>query len=184
MDLSSLGHQAEGLPRRERGIAALLVAWLLEPGSHLDNSEEGAERQGRYADAWLRAWRAIGADDEAVASLIERELSDRDELGGDEEPEGPASFALDFLVAILYAVRAYVGDSVENLYWTFSRADGSLEFLVNEISDPLPLIGLEGLIMSALETLRSGPDVDEIERFRHAVTDASDHLRRSVLDSL
>lgn len=150
--------EARGLPAASLGVLGLVVAELLDPLLSLDQSPAGRDRSEACRGLWRSA--VDDAGNLAASCAVRNLIAQDSELHQRKEPAGPAAYRVDYLAALLYAVRSFTENSVDDLIWCIQRVTDSLGFLADEISrDPLP--AFDDHITAIIRDLRLARSVDK-----------------------
>jgi hypothetical protein len=83
------------------------VLWLVAPLLSLDASDSGHEGALQANRLWDQAWDAVLNHDQSLVSKTEELITASEELHLAEEPKDASVYRVDFLAALLYAVRTY-----------------------------------------------------------------------------
>jgi len=114
------------LPTGRQVALCAALAWVLAPVLRLDTTSDGAERRESAEGLLDEAWELIA--DARDSRDLELRVRDWDELEGDE-PEGPASFRVDVLAILDYALRCLRTGDVRWVQSALSRFQDSVYFL-------------------------------------------------------
>lgn len=159
-----------------------MALWVLEPALTIDASETGSQAALRARMLWEEAWDAVLRDDLSLASRAQGLVASSHELQLEEEPDDPSVYRLDFLAALLYALRTYNHDSQQDLEWCLQRIGASLEFLGAEGFTLLGSIDIDGLIFAAIQSLEAVTNMNTmtLEELRKSFVQAHDTCKRSL----
>jgi hypothetical protein len=148
MNSGGLAAQARELTPGAQASLGLLLTWLLSPLLRFDETSEGRDRTADSLRLLEEAQKLEGPD---VFRAAATEVAAAPELQLHEEPEGPAAYRVDFLAALLYALRAGAGDG-EALRQCLTRVGDSLDFAANDGLIQLPP-RLDDSVMTAITSL-------------------------------
>ena len=180
MNGDGLRGQAQGLPPRSRMALGLVLTWLLSPILRFDDSEEGRRRS---AECRRLLDQALGDVEEGPAASLIEDVTSADELQLEEEPDGPAAYRVDFLAALVYALRSGTGD--ERAFGScFARVESTLEFVEEAgLADEPP--GLDDQVLAAIDILQGADSVDQVllARLQDVMAASRDHLAGSATSS-
>jgi hypothetical protein len=155
-----LASQAEGLAAHAWGILSLLTIWVLEPVLGVDSSESG-HRRALYADKlWNQAWDAIIDSDFPQVEKTEELVASSEELQLEEEPNDLSVYRVDFLAALLYALRSYSRSSQQYFTWCLQRTSESIAFLNSEANNVLGSVDLDEPILITIQIFESEIVID------------------------
>jgi hypothetical protein len=172
MDAPGLAGQAHDLPPQARMTMGLLLTWVLTPLLRLDDSEQGTKRSTACLELLDAGFAAVG--DEPPDSLVDQ-VGSAEELQVDEEPEGPEVFRLDFLAALLYALKSGQGDE-KSFRSCFVRVRDSLDLATDHGLTESPT--LEADVLRVIATLEEARAMDQalVQELRAVLQPDYDHL--------
>jgi hypothetical protein len=180
MNGDGLRAQAQGLRPRARMALGLVLTWVLSPILSLDDSEEGRRRS---AECRRLLDQALGDVEEGPAASLIEDVASADELQLEEEPDGPAGYRVDFLAALVYALRSGTGDE-RAFVSCFSRVESTLEFLEEAgfVDEPQ---GLDDQVLDVIDMLQGADSVDQVvlARLQDVMAASRDHLAGSATSS-
>jgi hypothetical protein len=174
-----LASQATGLTPEARGALGLLIAWTQVPILQLDRTPSGVERSRHVRVLFESALEHLG--DLAGSKRIEAAIASSEEFQLEEEPSGPSVYRLDFLATLLYAVRSYTEDSIENLGWCLQRTEECLDYLGEQAGMADLDDGMDNATLAAIAALMSSSTVA-----RTVLTDLQVHFQpcREIVEQL
>lgn len=181
MNVRGLASQAASLTAQGRAVLCLLVLWVLEPVLDIESSEPGRLAAWRARMLWEEAWDAAVSDNSPQASRAEELVASSKELNLEEEPRDPSIYRVDFLAALLYALRSYNHGSQQDLVWCLQRVSESLEFLDAEGFTLPDSMDIDGTVLRAIRSLvLDDIDATMIKELRKSFAQAHDTCKRSL----
>ncbi len=177
MNADGLRGQAQGLSPRARMALGLILTWLVSPMLRFDDTDEGRQRSKECRQLLDQA---LGDVEQGPAASLIEEVASAEELQLEEEPEGPASYRVDVLVALLYALRSGQGDE-KAFRSCFSRVESTLEFAAEAGLADEPM-GLDDQVLECIDLLDRAESVDQtlLARLQDALADSRDQLAQKA----
>jgi hypothetical protein len=174
-----LAKQAEQLPPEAQSLLGLLVVWTLSPLLGLDRTDHGRRRRSACLQLLDDAF--AHAKDPAAMKDLEAVVRTSDELGLPEEPEDESSYRVDFLAALLYAIRTLTERSSQELTWCLLRAGDTIDLGKTEglISESLQI---DGDLMELITAIQAGSTdgAASVTSFKKILQPAYDSLSAAV----
>jgi hypothetical protein len=184
MNPGPLSRHALALSAPAREALGLIVTELLEPLLLLDRAADGPERRDACTDLWRIAVQNVG---NLTGSYEVRQLvATTHELRHQhQEPDGPEVYRLDYLAALLYAVRSFTENSQHEITWCLQRVSDSLGFLAEEVgSEELPAIDDQVVSLISDLKVRSAIDETSVMSLRWRLDDERDTINRMVNEAI